>query len=151
MQSVSMWPKKFTWLIYLGGKLCSIQNSLVSRKRKWNWYGEERQKFIHSYFKAHFHQFFLVTYCVDKEEFSVENCNISAVLANFFTKPSQESLFFTSQGSHYGMGARPHPARLCSTSKEGARWKPCLLRNPKNQAKGNLRTNRNWESNRECR
>ena len=30
---------------------------------------------------------------MDNEEFSIDYCNISAMLADFFTKPSQGSLF----------------------------------------------------------
>ena len=38
-------------------------------------------------------RYFFVKDCVNNEEFSIEYCNTSAMLANFFTKPFQGSLF----------------------------------------------------------
>ena len=48
---------------------------------------------MHKSFKAHFHWFFFVKDGVDKEEFSTEYCNTSAILADLFTKPLQGLLF----------------------------------------------------------
>ena len=38
-------------------------------------------------------RYVLVKDCVDREDFSIEYCNTSAMLADFFTKPLQGSLF----------------------------------------------------------
>ena len=45
--------------------------------------------------KAHLHQIFFVKDHVDTEEFSIKYCNTLAMLADFFNKPLQGSLFWS--------------------------------------------------------
>ena len=65
-------------------------------------------------------RYFFVKDCVNKEDFSIEYCNTSEMLTNFFTKPLQGSLF-DAPGKSLWDGRTSTSCKICPTSKEGSR------------------------------
>ena len=94
LQSVSMCLTKLTWLIFFETRLFYTQFFLYQDKDsaiKFEKNGRNSCTGISRHISI---RYFFVKDRVDKEKFSIEYCNTSAMIADFFTKPLQGSLFW---------------------------------------------------------
>ena len=151
LQSVSMWLTKVTWLIFFGDTAMLYTNNVFIKTTEVKLRWRRTAEIIAQVIKGEFISIISLLRIV-----GIRRSLVSSTVTHRQCLPNSslnqcKGHFLTSQGSHYGMGARRHPARLCSTPKEEAHWKSCLWRQKRNQSKGNLRPNRNWEMNWKCR